>query len=121
MKSITLTGSDLSHEQLLAVAYGASVVLDPAQLPHVAATAEFLAEQVTRQQPLYGISTGFGSNADRFFFISGEKAAPKTSAPYVRSIYTDSPCKYCKPSELLSRRNGEVGPCVCHACSDGRA
>ncbi len=65
MKSITLTGSDLSHEQLLAVAYGASVVLDPAQLPHVAATAEFLAEQVTRQQPLYGISTGFGSNADK--------------------------------------------------------
>lgn len=65
MKSITLTGSDLSHEQLLAVAYGASVVLDPAQLPHVAATAEFLAEQVTQQQPLYGISTGFGSNADK--------------------------------------------------------
>ena len=65
MKSITLTGFSLSHEQLLAVAYGASVVLDPAQLPHVAATAEFLAEQVTRQQPLYGISTGFGSNADK--------------------------------------------------------
>ena len=65
MKSITLTGSDLSHEQLLAVAYGASVVLDPEQLPHVAATAGFLAEQVTRQQPLYGISTGFGSNADK--------------------------------------------------------
>jgi histidine ammonia-lyase len=65
MKSITLTGTTLSHEQVVAVAYGASVVLDPAQLPKVAATAEFLAEQVTQQQPLYGISTGFGSNADK--------------------------------------------------------
>ncbi len=54
MKSITLTGSDLSHEQLVAVAYGASVVLDPRQLPHVAATSDFLSEQVTQQQPLYG-------------------------------------------------------------------
>ncbi|MEY3515889.1 MAG: hypothetical protein RIS67_106, partial [Pseudomonadota bacterium] len=50
MKSITLTGTTLSHEQVVAVAYGASVVLDPAQLPKVAATAEFLAEQVTQQQ-----------------------------------------------------------------------
>ena len=65
MKSITLTGSHLSHEQLVAVAYGASVVLDAAQLGRVAATADFLAEQVTQQQPLYGISTGFGSNADK--------------------------------------------------------
>lgn len=65
MKSITLTGTTLSHEQVVAVAYGASVILDSAQLPKVAATADFLAEQVTQQQPLYGISTGFGSNADK--------------------------------------------------------
>ena len=65
MKSITLTGTGLSHEQVVAVAYGASVVLDSSQLPEVAATADFLAEQVTQQQPLYGISTGFGSNADK--------------------------------------------------------
>ncbi|WP_297799094.1 aromatic amino acid lyase [Arenimonas sp. GDDSR-1] len=65
MKSITLTGTALSHEQVVAVAYGASVVLEASQLPKVAATADFLAEQVTEQQPLYGISTGFGSNADK--------------------------------------------------------
>ena len=65
MKSITLTGTTLSHEQVVAVAYGASVVLEASQLPKVAATADFLAEQVTGQQPLYGISTGFGSNADK--------------------------------------------------------
>ena len=65
MKSITLTGNSLNHDQLVAVAYGASVVLDQAQLPNVAATADFLAEQVKQQEPLYGVSTGFGSNADK--------------------------------------------------------
>ena len=65
MKSITLTGQTLNHEQLVAVAYGASVTLDENQLIRVAKTAEFLAEQVKQQQPLYGVSTGFGSNADK--------------------------------------------------------
>ncbi len=65
MKSITLTGQSLSHEQVVAVAYGASVALDEAQLIGVADTADFLAEQVKQQQPLYGVSTGFGSNADK--------------------------------------------------------
>ncbi|HWR96142.1 MAG TPA: aromatic amino acid lyase [Arenimonas sp.] len=65
MKSITLTGQSLSHEQVVAVAYGASVALDEAQLVGVARTADFLAEQVKQQQPLYGVSTGFGSNADK--------------------------------------------------------
>jgi histidine ammonia-lyase len=65
MKSITLTGQSLSHEQVVAVAYGASVALDESQLAGVARTADFLAEQVKQQQPLYGVSTGFGSNADK--------------------------------------------------------
>lgn len=65
MKSITLTGTSLNHEQVVAVAFGASIVLDEAQLKEVEKTAEFLAEQVKQQQPLYGVSTGFGSNADK--------------------------------------------------------
>jgi len=65
MKSITLTGQSLSHEQVVAVAYGASVALDEARLAGVAKTAGFLADQVKQQQPLYGVSTGFGSNADK--------------------------------------------------------
>ena len=55
MKSITLTGQSLTHEQVVAVAYGASVSLDEAQLIGVADTADFLAEQVKQQQPLYGV------------------------------------------------------------------
>ena len=31
----------------------------------MARAAEFLAEQVRREEPIYGVSTGFGSNADR--------------------------------------------------------
>jgi histidine ammonia-lyase len=65
MKPVHLDGRSLTRAQLLAVAYGAPVELDEAQLPAVARAAEFLAEQVAREEPIYGVSTGFGSNADR--------------------------------------------------------
>lgn len=64
--TITLDGSTLSRAQVAAVAYaGAAVVLDPAQLERVQATADFLAEKVGGGEPIYGVTTGFGSNADK--------------------------------------------------------
>lgn len=63
--TVHLDGASLSRQQVIAVARGASVLLDPAQLLRVQRTADFLAEQVRKQEPLYGVSTGFGSNADR--------------------------------------------------------
>ncbi|QSX75442.1 aromatic amino acid lyase [Lysobacter arenosi] len=65
MKPIRLDGRSLTRAQLVDVAYGAHVQLAPEQLPAVARAAEFLAEQVRREEPIYGVSTGFGSNADR--------------------------------------------------------
>ena len=65
MKPIRLDGSSLSRAQLAEIALGASVRLDPAQMPAVQRAADFLAEQVRRQEPIYGVSTGFGSNADK--------------------------------------------------------
>jgi len=63
---ITLTGSTLTREQLIAIArHGHGVSLDPQALVAVQRAADFLAEQVQRQEPIYGVSTGFGSNADR--------------------------------------------------------
>ena len=62
---VVLNGRSLTRAQLVAVANGARVRLDEAQLPAVARAAEFLAEQVGREEPIYGVSTGFGSNADR--------------------------------------------------------
>ncbi|MDI9239494.1 aromatic amino acid lyase [Lysobacter sp. LF1] len=65
MKPIRLDGRSLTRAQLVDVAYGAHVQLDGDQLPAVARAAEFLADQVRREEPIYGVSTGFGSNADR--------------------------------------------------------
>jgi histidine ammonia-lyase len=65
MKPIKLDGNSLTRDQVVAVAYGASVELDIKQLEKVQRAADFLAEQVQKQEPIYGVSTGFGSNADK--------------------------------------------------------
>ena len=66
MTLVRLDGGSLSRAQVLAVAQqGAAVELDAAQLEKVDAAAQFLAAQVERQEPIYGVSTGFGSNADK--------------------------------------------------------
>ena len=65
MKSIRLDGQSLTREQVIAVAYGATVELDSEQLKKVQRAADFLVEQVALQEPIYGVSTGFGSNADK--------------------------------------------------------
>ena len=65
-ETILLDGSSLTRAQLVAVARGgAAVVLDAAQLQHVQRAAEFLACKVSCGEPTYGVTTGFGSNADK--------------------------------------------------------
>lgn len=65
MNVVRLDGRSLTRAGLVAVARGAKVELAAEQLPAVARAADFLAEQVRREEPIYGVSTGFGSNADR--------------------------------------------------------
>jgi histidine ammonia-lyase len=65
MKPVLLDGKSLTRDQLVMVANGARVALDPAALRAVAHAADFLAAQVRREEPIYGVSTGFGSNADK--------------------------------------------------------
>jgi histidine ammonia-lyase len=65
MKPIQLDGRSLNRAQLADIAMGAPVSLDPAQMPAVQRAADFLSEQVRKQEPIYGVSTGFGSNADK--------------------------------------------------------
>jgi len=63
---ITLTGTSLTRADVVAIARdGRGIVLDPKQLESVQRAADFLSEQVRRQEPIYGVSTGFGSNADK--------------------------------------------------------
>jgi histidine ammonia-lyase len=63
--TVRLDGRSLTRAQLVQVARGAQVELDADALRRVARAAEFLAEQVAREEPIYGVSTGFGSNADK--------------------------------------------------------
>ncbi len=65
MSAITLDGNSLIRAHVAAIANGASVALDSAQLAKVQRTADFLADQVKRGEPIYGVTTGFGSNADK--------------------------------------------------------
>jgi len=65
MDAIRLDGCSLTRAEVVAVTRGAHVQLDPAALKAVQRSADFLIEQVSRQEPIYGVSTGFGSNADR--------------------------------------------------------
>lgn len=65
MKPILLDGASLTRDRLVEIAFGATVELDRTALKAVARAADFLAEQVRREEPIYGVSTGFGSNADK--------------------------------------------------------
>jgi Histidine ammonia-lyase len=66
MTSILLDGRSLTRAQVVAIArQGASIRLDDAQLVKVKRAADFLAEKVGGGEPIYGVTTGFGSNADK--------------------------------------------------------
>ncbi|WP_201313186.1 aromatic amino acid lyase [Dyella sp. EPa41] len=65
-KTILLDGNSLTREQLVAVArQGLHVALDETQLKRVQRAADFLADKVSCGEPTYGVTTGFGSNADK--------------------------------------------------------
>ena len=66
MTTIRLDGSRLTRADVVAVARGgARVELDAAQLQRVQRAADFLADKVRCGEPIYGVTTGFGSNADK--------------------------------------------------------
>ncbi|MEP6484966.1 MAG: aromatic amino acid ammonia-lyase [Rudaea sp.] len=63
---IQLDGTQLTRKHVVAIARGGAMVgLASKQLDHVQRTADFLADQVKRGEPIYGVTTGFGSNADK--------------------------------------------------------
>jgi histidine ammonia-lyase len=63
---ILLDGRSLTRAQVAAIARrGVSIRLDDAQLVKVKRAADFLAEKVGGGEPIYGVTTGFGSNADK--------------------------------------------------------
>ncbi len=70
--TIRLDGHSLDRADLVRIAQGAKVELDAEALKRVDRAAAFLSEQVAREEPIYGVSTGFGSNADKL--LGGRRA-----------------------------------------------
>lgn len=71
--AVLLDGVDLRRAAVVAVASGASVEIATASLDKVARTAGYLDQQVRRGRSIYGVTTGFGRNAD--MRLEGEEAA----------------------------------------------
>lgn len=63
--AINLDGSRLTRADVALIAAGRGVSLDASALQRVQIAADFLAEQVSCGEPVYGVTTGFGSNADK--------------------------------------------------------
>jgi histidine ammonia-lyase len=89
MKPIRLDGRSLTRDRLVEVAYGAQVMLDEGALRNVAHAAAFLAEQVRREEPIYGVSTGFGSNADKLLGAHPLRDELPGATPSGRSLHAD--------------------------------
>ena len=89
MKPIRLDGRSLTRAQLVEVAFGAQVMLDESALRNVAHAAAFLAEQVRREEPIYGVSTGFGSNADKLLGAHPLRDELPGAAPSGRSLHEE--------------------------------
>lgn len=63
---IVLDGSHLTRAQVVAIARnGARIELAEQQLQQVKDASDFLADKVRCGEPIYGVTTGFGSNADK--------------------------------------------------------
>jgi len=89
MKPVLLDGRSLTRSQLVAVAHGAQVELHADALAAVARAAAFLAEQVRREEPIYGVSTGFGSNADKLLGAHPLRDELPGTAPSGRSLHAE--------------------------------
>ena len=66
MSAVVLDGRTLTRAALVDIAErGACVKLAPDALARVQRAADFLADKVSCGEPVYGVTTGFGSNADK--------------------------------------------------------
>ncbi len=64
--TVVLDGESLTRASLVRIAAGGMTVeLAASALDRVHRAAEFLADRAQRGEPIYGVTTGFGSNADK--------------------------------------------------------
>ena len=89
MTPIHLDGLSLTRAQLVDAARGTPVELDAGALKRVARAAQFLAEQARREEPIYGVSTGFGSNADKLLGAHPLRDELPGATPSGRSLHQE--------------------------------
>ncbi len=78
-RPIELDGRRLSIEAVLEIAHQRRPVrLSKAALKRVQACADFLKSELKRGEPIYGVTTGFGSNADRVLETSRRRNSGDT-------------------------------------------
>jgi histidine ammonia-lyase len=65
MNPLTISGKQLKVDDVVAVANGRSVQLDPAALPAIRRSRQAVEELVARGEVVYGITTGFGRFKDK--------------------------------------------------------
>ena len=83
MHTVVLDGVSLDRADLLKIAEGAQVALADSAIAHVRKAADFLDTQVVRGEPIYGISTGFGSNADKLLGAHSVRASRADVQPMI--------------------------------------
>ncbi len=81
--TVVLDGVSLDRSDLLKIAEGAQVALADSAIERVRKAADFLDTQVVRGEPIYGISTGFGSNADKLLGAHSVRASRADVQPMV--------------------------------------
>ena len=74
MKTLTITGNDLKIDDVVAVANGRSVHLDPSVLPAIQRSRDAVDKLVAEGQVAYGITTGFGRFKDKLISPDEVKA-----------------------------------------------
>ncbi len=62
---LKITGNSVHVDDVVAVANGRSVMLDPVSLPRIERSREAVAKAVERGEVIYGITTGFGRFKDQ--------------------------------------------------------
>ena len=82
VQPIELDGRRLSIQAVLDIAARRRPIrLSKAALKKVQLSADFLAKELKRGEPIYGVTTGFGSNADRLLENSRRRARPGDELP----------------------------------------
>ncbi|TAK38436.1 MAG: histidine ammonia-lyase [Lysobacteraceae bacterium] len=89
---VQLDGRSLTRAQLVAVARGAGVALAPSALQDVARAATFLADKAEQGEPIYGVTTGFGMNADKLLAGAGHALRGATEKLQRNLIQTHAVC-----------------------------